>query len=220
VVAGTGVSECGKGAWGQAAALRWGGRRCAPTPLRCSVLRPRRRTRYAVCSRSAQTAAPSQMLMRAARAAASPGLAGRAGPGGPAVRMAQTVPRTVCVRAHLLGTPKARCSLPPRAFAASVVSCGQDITVVSARLAARGAGAFCGAEKRRRRAGARSALPKLTHRHCLSVESAANAASLAMRPGVEHRRGVGAQRRPQQQAPAPRAASRAAHEAGKHEATK
>jgi hypothetical protein len=37
----------GKGACGQAAALRWCGLRFASTSLRCSVSRPRRRTRYA-----------------------------------------------------------------------------------------------------------------------------------------------------------------------------
>jgi hypothetical protein len=48
------------------------------------------------------------------------------------------------------------------------------------------------AEERSRRGGARSALRKLTHRHCLNGESEANAVSLAMRPGGEHRRSVGA----------------------------
>jgi hypothetical protein len=48
------------------------------------------------------------------------------------------------------------------------------------------------AEERRRRGGARSALRVLTHRHCLNGESEANAVSLAMRPGGEHRRSVGA----------------------------
>ncbi len=43
----------------------------------------------------------SQMLMLAALAGRPPcSLAGRAGPGGPAPRQAQTVPRTVCVRAR------------------------------------------------------------------------------------------------------------------------
>jgi hypothetical protein len=190
----SGVSQCGKGALGWAAALRWGGRRVAPTALRCSVLRPRRRTRFVRCALSAQTAAPSRRLKRAARAAASPAV---------------------------LGTPKARRSPPQRAFATCVFAFARKYNPSSARLAARGAGAFCGAEKRRERAGARSAHQRLTHRHCVSVESAANEASLAMRPGVEHRRGVGAQRRPPQQAPAPRAVRRAAHEAGtKHLARK
>ncbi|MCW5632532.1 MAG: ABC transporter permease [Rubrivivax sp.] len=47
--------------------------------------------------------------MRAStRADPRPGLAGRAGPGGPAARQAQTVHRTVCVRARLLGAADAR----------------------------------------------------------------------------------------------------------------
>ena len=48
------------------------------------------------------------------------------------------------------------------------------------------------AEERRRRGGARSALRPHSHRHCLNGESEANAVSLAMRPGGEHRRSVGA----------------------------
>ncbi len=48
------------------------------------------------------------------------------------------------------------------------------------------------AEERRRRGGARSALRNLTHRHCLSGAREARAVSLAMRPGGEHRRSVGA----------------------------
>jgi hypothetical protein len=44
------------------------------------------------------------------------------------------------------------------------------------------------AEERSRRGGARSALRELTHRHCLSGAPAGRAASLAMRPGREHRR--------------------------------
>ena len=58
----------GKGAPGQSAALRCGGRRCASTPLRCSNPRPRRATRSAPCGRCAQTGAPSLMTKRAARA--------------------------------------------------------------------------------------------------------------------------------------------------------
>ena len=79
-----------KGACGQATALHLGGRRCATTPLRCSVSWPRRRTRYAPCVRCARTAAASQSLMRAARAATSPAL---------------------------LGTSEARRGLPARTFA-------------------------------------------------------------------------------------------------------
>jgi len=61
-------SRRGKGAPGQSAALRCGGRRCASTPLRCSNPRPRRATRSAPCGRCAQTGAPSLMTRRAARA--------------------------------------------------------------------------------------------------------------------------------------------------------
>ena len=112
-----GLGWRGKGTPGQAAALRLGGRRVAPTPLRCSVSWPRRRTHSATCGRCVRTASTSQKTKRAARAATSPGLAGRAGPGGPAVRKAQAVHWTACVPAHLLGTSEARLRLPGRAFA-------------------------------------------------------------------------------------------------------
>jgi len=66
----------------------------------------RRTTRFVRCALCAQTRAASQSTKRAARADPRPRLAGRAGPGGPAVRQAQTVHWTVCVRAHLLATPQ------------------------------------------------------------------------------------------------------------------
>ena len=53
-------ARSGKGACGQSVALRGGGRRRAPTPLRCSVSWPRRRTRFVRCAHCAQTAATSQ----------------------------------------------------------------------------------------------------------------------------------------------------------------
>jgi len=68
----------GLGAGGRGRAVTVGGRRCAATALRCSVLRPRGRTRFAHCVRCARTAATSQMTMRAARAAARPALLGAA----------------------------------------------------------------------------------------------------------------------------------------------
>jgi len=56
---------------------------------------------------------------------------------------------------------------------------------LAARQAAPGGGDFWGDEQRRTGVGARSAHPKLTRRVCLSVVSAANAASLAARPQAE-----------------------------------
>jgi hypothetical protein len=65
------------------------------------------------------------------------------------------------------------------------------------------------AEERRRRGGARSALRPHSHRHCLNGESEANAVSLAMRPGGEHRRSVGAfSARPRRCSPPPGTACR------------
>jgi hypothetical protein len=69
------------------------------------------------------------------------------------------------------------------------------------------------AEERSRRGGARSALRVLTHRHCLNGESEANAVSLAMRPGGEHRRSVGAfSARPRRCSPPPGTACRDARQ--------
>ncbi len=198
----------GKGVCGQAYALRWSGRRCAPTALRCSVSWPCRRTRFVRCAHCTQTAATSQITTRAAREATSPGLAGRAGPGGPAVRQAQTVLRTVCVRAHLLGAPEARSSLPARAFSAESLLVRRKAALVPERWAAPGGGDFCGDEERRFEVGARSALRQLTCRSCLSAVSAANVASSAARPRTEHRSAVDAQHRPPQHEPPPGAARR------------
>jgi hypothetical protein len=91
-----GLGRRGKGTPGQATALRLGGRRCAPTPLRCSVSWPRRRTHSATCGRYVRTASTSQKTKRAARAATSP---------------------------VLLGTSEARLRLPGRAFAEPAVAC-------------------------------------------------------------------------------------------------
>ena len=66
----------GKGAPGQATKLRLGGLRCAPTSLRSSGPWPRRGTHFAHCVRYVQTAATSQLTIRAAREATSPALLG------------------------------------------------------------------------------------------------------------------------------------------------
>ncbi len=182
---------CGKGASGQPAALDWGGRRFAPTALRCSVSRPRRRTRFVRCAHCAQTTATSQLTIRASRGATSP---------------------------VLLGAPEARRDLPERAFADTLVLLAGKSTRGSARRAVPGGGDFCGDEKRRPGVGARSALRRLTRRSCLNGVSAANAVSSATRPRAEHRSGVGAQRRPPQHEPLPGTACRAAprpHKSGR-----
>ncbi len=183
--------RCGKGASGQPAALDWGGLRFAPTALRCSVSRPRRRTRFVRCAHYAQTTATSQLTIRASRGATSP---------------------------VLLGAPEARRDLPERAFADTLVLLAGKGTRGSARRAVPGGGDFCGDEKRRPGVGARSALRQLTRRSCLSGVSAANAVSSATRPRGEHRSGVGAQRRPPQHEPLPGTACRAApkpHKSGR-----
>lgn len=228
----------GKGPSGQATALRWSGRRVRRLPCgRWRLQAPRRapgteqsagtvpcpgalrRSRGPVAELTpltafdfVQTAATSQMWMRAARAAASPGLAGRAGPWGPAVRKAQTGPRTVCVPAHLLSAPEARCSLPGRAF---VVGCRLVFIDKSKPLAARQAlsvrGDVWSGEEHSPEVGAQSALRHLIRRGCLNAANEVSAVSSATRPQDEHRSAVGAKRRPPQWEPLAESACRAEH---------
>jgi hypothetical protein len=89
------------------------------------------------------------------------------------------------------GAPTSRLGGDPVVFGASITH-----PVPASRQAVAARGDFGGAEERSSKAGARSALRDLTHRSCLSAVSAANAASSAVRPWSEHRREVGALRRP------------------------
>ena len=128
-------------------------------------LRSRRRTHCANCVRSVRTAAPGQSTKRAARADRRPALLA-------ATEIAPAGYRLP--RATVLGIrherPRRPCEGAP----------GQD----GARLG--------GAEKRRARGRARSALRHLTRRGCSSAVSKANEASSATGHETEHRRGVGA----------------------------
>ncbi len=114
----------GKGAPGQAAALRLGGRRCAPTPLRCSVSWPRRRTHCVRCAHFVQTTATSQTTMRAARAATRPAL---------------------------LGASEARLRLPGRAFAEPAVAFARRAPLVVFAAGAARWGRFLGRREAQRR---------------------------------------------------------------------
>ena len=164
-----------QGASGQAAALRLGGRCCAPTALRCSVSWPRRRTHCAPCGRCVQTAATSQKTMRAARAATSPAL---------------------------LGASQARRSLPGRAFAEPAVVFAPQATTGGCRGRRCPLGAISVATRSAAPGSARaSALRELTCRGCLNAATAGSAVSSAARPWCEHRSAVGAQRRPPQHEP-------------------
>ena len=198
----------GKGACGQAGALRWSGRRCATTALRCSVSWPVAELTALTAFAAFKQAATSQITMRAARAATSP---------------------------PLLGAPEARSSLPARAFAEPVVVLVENTTTGGSRQAVPGGGAVGGDEevspdsnspedclclangraswpgaacKARFGVGARSALRKLTCRSCLNGANEVSAVSSAARPRAEHRCAVGAKRRPPQPAPPPGTACR------------
>jgi hypothetical protein len=70
------MSRGGKGASGQAAALRWSDLRFASTSLRRSVSWPRRRTHSAPCGRCVHTTATRQLTTCAAREATSLALLG------------------------------------------------------------------------------------------------------------------------------------------------
>ena len=185
-------------------------RLCEPFPLRCSVLRPGAElTSFAALTAFRQ---PRPVSLRSAlRARAeSPGLASRAGPGGPAVRKAQAVPRTACVPADLLGVEQALRRLPCRAFAGASFAFVANTQAGGSRQAVPGRGDFCGDEKRRPAVGARSALRRLTRRSCSNAANAVRAVSSATRPRAEHRSAVGAQRRPPQHEPLAGSACRAA----------
>ena len=186
-----GLGWRGKGTPGQAAALRLGGRCCAPTPLRCSVSWPRRRTHSATCGRCVRTASTSQKTKRAARAATSPAL---------------------------LGTSEARLRLPGRAFAEPVRARVPSRITGGLRGRRCPLGAISGATRSAAPGPAReSALRELTCRGCLNAATAGSAVSSAARPWREHRSGVGAQRRPPQHEPPAGSACRDArtlHESG------
>ncbi len=170
-----GVGWCGKGGLGQAAVLRLGGRRRAPTPLRCSVSWPRRGTHCAPCSRSVQTAAPSQTTMRAARAA----------------------PRPV-----LLGASEARLHLPEPAFAEPPRVFVRQATTGDRRGRRCPQGARSGVTSGAAPGSARaSALRELACRGCLNGAPAGRAVSSAARPWREHRSAVGLPGRPPQPEP-------------------
>ncbi len=183
----------GKGACGRASALRWSGRRCAPTALRCSGSAARRITRYVRCAHCARTDAASQTHdARCARG------------------------REPCASRRPRGAPPpARTRLCRGARCSRRCADARRFWPRTPRSAHRGrrrpaAGDFCGDEKRSAGVGARSAPRDLTRRICPSAESEANGASYAARPRAEHRSAVGAQRRPPQHEPAPAAACREA----------
>ena len=180
-----------KGACGLGLACDCGGRRWradSPAMLGPAACRRTRFVRFAHC---AQTAAASQMTMRAARAATGPAL---------------------------LGAAHARQPEPARAFAERTAArvrrspIGRKRSVVRLRGRRSPAGATSAATSSAgsRSARAQRALRDLTHRGCLSEVSAANEASSAMRPRAEQRSAVDAQRRPPQSEPWPGTACREA----------
>lgn len=147
----------------------------------------RRRTRYALSERCAQTAATSQSTKRVSfgTRARLPCASRRHGG---ALRRAHT---------RLCWTKRA----------------GIDAlctTAASTRQAVCGRGDFRGGERRRPGLGARSALQHLTHRSCLSAAAAGRVASSAVQAPAEHRSAVEAKRRPPRYEPLPQAACRGA----------
>ena len=114
-------SPIGKGAPGRSTALRLRGRRVAPTSLRCTEAWPAARLAAFASLNALRQSRRVRHTSSLTRAATRPRLAGCAGPGGPAVRQAQPVLRTACVKAHLLGAAQARCGLHGHAFAGAWV---------------------------------------------------------------------------------------------------
>src|SRR5664280_2052120 len=154
------------------------GRRLRRSALRADSaamlgLRSRRETRCVRVAHCAQTVATSQLWMRAARADRSPALLAATDSAPDGHRL----PRNTAFRSEHTNW-----------------WCKGASGQVAERL--------WSAEKRKARGRARSALPPLTCRICLSAVSEANVASYAAGRETEHRRAVGAQRRPLQRSAA------------------
>jgi len=175
------VSRRGKGVPGQAAPLRFSGRRCAPTALRCSVSWPVAKLTALTAFAAFKQTATSQLTKRAARAGHEPCAARR-------LRgAAQPTRARLCRNVACLGEKHQRC-LSGRWHPAGAIS-----------VATRSAGP---------RSARASALRQLTRGVCLNAANAVSAVSLAARPRTEHRSAVGAKRRPPQHEPPPGAARR------------
>ena len=100
-------------------------------------------------------------------------------------------------RAALLGAVQAPPDLPTRSLASMTAACPDSNTSVHRQSRGRvcAGSDICGAEERKARGRARSALRLLTRRDCPSAANAVSAASFATGREAEHRRGPGAQRR-------------------------
>ena len=131
----------------------------------------RRKTRYAAFGRCARAVAASQSTKRAARAAMNPALLGAS--------------------INSRRSPRQHSPLRRRGWRPTRTPWWR----MSGRRCPLQALSW-GAEQRRLEGGARSALRGLTHGNCSSAVSEANAASFAVRPRGEQRRGVGPQGRP------------------------
>ena len=169
-----------------------------PTALRCSVLRPRRRTRYAHFVRLRSNSGDESVLERAARGATSlPLLAAEEAPSElPGHAFAETF-QFFDGQAKTLAPTEPAFALP-----AKTANGGR------ARQAVPGWGDFWGGEERSIRVGARSALQHLTRRVCLneverSERSELCGATLRRAPQRSRRT-----RRPPQHEPRPGAACR------------
>ena len=160
-----------KGACGQAAALRFGGRRCASTALRCAVSWPVAKLTALTAFAAFKQAATSQSTKRAARAATSPAL---------------------------LGAPQARCDLPEPRFAdtAAVFETNSNTRGLRGKGSPLGAIWVATSSAGPGSARAQHALRQLTRRGCLNAANEVSAVSSAARPRTEQRSAVDAQRRP------------------------
>ena len=177
------LGQRSKGVSGQAAALHWSGRRVRRLPCDARSRGPVAELTPLTAFDFVQTAATSQMTMRAAREATTP---------------------------VLLSAPEARCGLPGRAFAGKwwLVFIGSE-QAVAARQALSARGDLWGGEERSPEVGARSAHQHLTRRRCSNAANEVSAVSSATRAQDEHRSGVGAKRRPPQREPMAENACRA-----------
>ena len=179
----------------------------------------RRRTRFVRFAHCAQTTAASQSTRRASRAA-QPTSAPRRLRGAPQPARPQPCDaRVVCAegtRSHVEDASHTTPDSARQAVAAGGDLCGAEEvspdrnSPVDCSCLANGPATRPGAAcKARAGGGARSALRPSDSPRCLSAVSEANEASFSARPRTEHRRAVGAKRRPPQGEPPPGTACRA-----------
>ena len=175
--------------------------RVRPTALRCSVLRPRRQTRYVRCAQLRSNSGDESVLERAARGATSlPLLAAEEAPSElPGHAFAETF-QFFDGQANTLASTEPAFALP-----AKTANGGR------ARQAVPGRGDFWGGEERRIEVERACAHQYLTRRVCLSEAERSERSELCGATSIRAPQRSRRTRRPPQHEPRPGTACRAAH---------